>query len=79
MRGGKDYDSEWGVRMRGSGPYAELIGNRFALAAKKFGFTKQRLKLDTSQFKSPKNFGNQLTFIVTLNVGLHLNPKIQFD
>ena len=63
MRGGKDYDSEWGVRMRGSGPYAELIGNRFALAAKKFGFKKQRLKLDTSQFKSPKNFGNQLELL----------------
>ena len=63
MRDGKDYDSEWGVRMRGTGPYAEMIGNRFALAAKNLGFKKQRLILDKSQFKTPKNFGDQLSLL----------------
>ncbi len=29
MRGGKDYDSEWGKRMKGTGPYAWQIGRRF--------------------------------------------------
>ena len=50
MRGGKDYDSEYGSRMRGTGVYAELLKNRFAQAAKKFGLNRQRQKLDTSQF-----------------------------
>ena len=29
MRGGKDYDSTWGKRMTGDGPYAWMIGRRF--------------------------------------------------
>ena len=28
-RGGKDYDSQFGVRMRGTGPYADLLHTRF--------------------------------------------------
>ena len=31
MRGGKDYDSAWGSRMKGTGPYAWLIGRRFEI------------------------------------------------
>ena len=37
MRDGKDYDSEWGKRMKGSGPYAWQIGRRFEIAARKLG------------------------------------------
>jgi DNA repair photolyase len=37
MRGGKLYRSGWGVRMRGSGPIAELISKRFAKAVAKNG------------------------------------------
>lgn len=33
-RGGKAYDSQWGQRMRGRGPFAELLAQRFALALK---------------------------------------------
>jgi len=29
MRGGKDYDSDFATRMKGSGPWAALIGQRF--------------------------------------------------
>src|SRR6478736_3053750 len=32
MRGGKDYDSTWGSRMKGTGPYAWTIGRRFEIA-----------------------------------------------
>lgn len=48
MRGGKDYDAEFGKRMRGDGPYAWQIGRRFELACNKLGLneTKRRLKLD---------------------------------
>ena len=34
MRDGKDYDSEWGKRMKGAGPYAWQIGRRFEIAAR---------------------------------------------
>ena len=34
MRDGKDYDSEWGKRMKGTGPYAWQIGRRFEIAAR---------------------------------------------
>ncbi len=36
-RGGKDYDSTWGTRMRGTGPYASLISQRFAIATRRLG------------------------------------------
>ena len=38
MRGGKDYDSRFGTRMRGEGPFADLIAMRFATARKRLGF-----------------------------------------
>ena len=38
MRGGKDYDSGFGTRMRGTGPFADLLAQRFAKARKRLGF-----------------------------------------
>ncbi|HBZ44446.1 MAG TPA: radical SAM protein [Maritimibacter sp.] len=38
MHGGKDYDSRWGHRMRGEGAYAEIMAQRFEVAAKRQGF-----------------------------------------
>jgi DNA repair photolyase len=49
-RGGKDYDSDWGQRQVGSGPYAWMIGRRFEVAAEKLGFNLRRTKLKTSLF-----------------------------
>ena len=40
MRGGKDYDSTWGKRMNGTGPYAWMIGRRFEIACEKLGLNK---------------------------------------
>ncbi len=37
MRGGKLYDSAWGKRMRGEGPFARLIADRFRKAATRHG------------------------------------------
>jgi DNA repair photolyase len=37
-RGGKAYNSTFGIRMRGTGQYAELLGQRFRLAMKKLEF-----------------------------------------
>ena len=38
MRGGKDYDSAFGSRMRGQGPFADLVAMRFAKTRKRLGF-----------------------------------------
>ncbi|MBX3498444.1 MAG: PA0069 family radical SAM protein [Alphaproteobacteria bacterium] len=61
MRGGKIYDSEWGQRMTGTGTLAQLIRQRFDLAAKKFGFNKFRYQLDTTQFRVPESMSGKDT------------------
>ncbi len=38
MRGGRDYDSRYGSRMRGQGPFADLIRARFDRARRALGF-----------------------------------------
>ena len=52
MRGGKDYDSAYGTRMRGEGPFADLIAMRFAKAYKRIGFGRLPV-LDASKFVAP--------------------------
>jgi DNA repair photolyase len=63
MRDGKDYDSEWGVRQRGKGPYAWMIGRRFELTAKRLGLNTERRKLRTDLFKRPVPIGGQLALL----------------
>jgi DNA repair photolyase len=62
-RGGKDYDSQFGTRMRGTGPYAELLRTRFDLAKRKLGFAgaDERYELDTSLFRPPLKVTPQLS------------------
>ena len=60
MRGGKEYDSNWGSRMRGEGPYAKLISQRFHLATRRLGLNRNRLTLDTTKFRRPHAVGSQL-------------------
>jgi len=57
MRGGRDYDAEWGKRQRGEGPYARLIADRFARATRRLGLDKPRLPLDHTQFRRPFSAG----------------------
>ena len=64
MRGGKDYDSRYGQRMSGTGPFAELIRGRFELACRKYGLNQQpRQPTDTTQFRRPARQGDQLSLI----------------
>jgi DNA repair photolyase len=60
MRDGKDYDSAWGKRMTGDGPYAWMIGRRFQAALKRLGYDAARSRLDASQFRAPVLPGGQL-------------------
>jgi DNA repair photolyase len=63
MRDGKDYESEFGVRQRGRGPYAWMIGRRFEMAARRLGLNTERRKLRTDLFVPPVPVGGQLRLI----------------
>lgn len=64
MRGGKDYDPEWGKRQKGEGPYARMIADRFARASRRLGLDKPRLPLDHTQFRRPIEPGAQQDLFV---------------
>lgn len=53
MRGGKDYDSDFASRMKGSGLWADLIKQRFEKTCHRLGLNRQRTELDFSQFRAP--------------------------
>lgn len=59
MHGGKDYDSTFGNRMRGQGPFADLIAQRFAMAHKRLEFGRLN-ELDCSQFVPPRKRSRQI-------------------
>lgn len=61
MRGGKDYDAEWGKRMVGEGVHAALIARRFALALKRTGLARSLPPADTGRFGPPPRAGDQLS------------------
>jgi DNA repair photolyase len=61
MRGGKDYDSTWGRRMKGSGPHAWMIGRRFEIACERLGLNQSKVKLTTQHFTPPRPQAQQLT------------------
>lgn len=60
MRGGKDYNSEWGERMRGQGPIADLLRQRFDRACAKLGLNLERVPLRTDLFRPPPKAGDQM-------------------
>ncbi len=60
MRGGRDYDSQWGTRMSGTGPLAWMIGRRFDMACERLGLNKRRTRLTTAHFVRPKKGSEQL-------------------
>ncbi|MDP3898732.1 MAG: PA0069 family radical SAM protein [Mesorhizobium sp.] len=63
MRDGKDYDAEWGKRMKGSGPYAWQIGRRFEMAAKRLGLNVEKRPLRTDLFKAAGAQADQLMLL----------------
>ncbi|MBY5399241.1 PA0069 family radical SAM protein [Rhizobium leguminosarum] len=63
MRGGKDYDAEFGKRMKGAGPYAWQIARRFEMAARRFGLTRRSVPLRDDLFVPPDGSGVQLSLL----------------
>ncbi|REC95285.1 PA0069 family radical SAM protein [Kushneria indalinina] len=54
-RGGRDYDSRFGHRLRGEGPFADLLAQRFRLAIRRLGLNRRREEeqLDITRFAPP--------------------------
>ncbi len=63
MRDGKDYDAEFGKRMKGSGPYAWQIGRRFEMAVKRLGLGRRGMHLRDDLFVPPSGSGVQLQLL----------------
>lgn len=59
-RGGALYKSGFGERMKGTGPYADLICQRFRLAAQRYGLDRRIPGLRTDLFEVPPAPGQQL-------------------
>ena len=60
MRGGKDYDAQWSTRMKGEGPIADLIAQRFRAARRRFGLETERMPLCVDHFILPPKAGDQM-------------------
>jgi len=59
MHGGKDYDAEFGKRMTGTGPYAQLMAVRFRAAIARLGLTTGRMAQRRDLFRPPPRVGDQ--------------------
>ena len=59
IRGGRDNDPNFFTRMKGQGPWAELLRTRFQIACRKLDLKGERLKLRTDLFRPPE--GDQLS------------------
>jgi DNA repair photolyase len=59
-RGGRNYDSRFGVRMRGTGAFAEMIAQRFALACRRLELKPRDYSLNCESFRIPPRSGDQL-------------------
>ena len=68
-RGGQLYNSRFGQRQTGTGPYAELLAQRFKLALRRFGLDGRGGMggmggaLDCSQFSPPQSAPRQLALL----------------
>jgi len=52
-RGGRDNDPAFGARMRGQGPYATMLAQRFRLATRRLGLNTREIDLDRTRFRVP--------------------------
>jgi DNA repair photolyase len=67
MHGERDNDPDFGTRMHATGPVAQLIRQRFQLAARRLGFVSDRRNvLPTNLFQPPRRTHPQMTLDLPL-------------
>ena len=65
-RGGADYDSRFGHRMRGTGPFADVLKQRFNLSCRKLGLAMGEAPASRDDlFRVPASSGDQLSLFDT--------------
>lgn len=60
LRGGRDNDPDFFTRMKGAGPWAELIRARFRMACRKHGLNRERIALRCDLFRAPTGAQGEL-------------------
>jgi DNA repair photolyase len=63
IRGGRDNDPDFFSRMRGQGPWADLIRRRVELASARAGLSRERWALRTDLFRPPVPPGTQMRLL----------------
>jgi len=63
MRSGAVYQSDFGIRMTGSGPDAALLGKRFAMACRRLGYESGAWRVETGLFRPPAADTRQLSLL----------------
>jgi len=61
LHGGRDYDPAFAKRMRGEGPWADLMSARFHVAVTRLGLAREGRALRTDLFRVPPRPGDQLS------------------
>lgn len=61
MHGGKLYHAAWHTRMRGEGPYAEMVAQRFAVTVKRLGMAGKPPPMRCDLFRAPVLEGQQMS------------------
>ncbi|MGF7159738.1 DNA repair photolyase [Rhodoligotrophos appendicifer] len=62
-RDGKDYEAAWGKRMKGSGPYSQMIKQLFEASCRRHGLNRGSLELETKLFSRQVMEGQQMSLI----------------
>ena len=77
MRGGQAYRSGWGTRMRGIGPYADMISKRFEIIKRKRGILEESDDRRTPKEDNPNESLDRLHNPSTLRTDLFQRPVDQ--
>ncbi|MBX9882862.1 MAG: PA0069 family radical SAM protein [Sphingomonas sp.] len=60
IREGRENDPNFFTRMRGSGPWAELLRTRFQIACRKHGLNRERMRVRSDLFRPPRGAQGEL-------------------
>ncbi|MES2095570.1 MAG: PA0069 family radical SAM protein [Pseudomonadota bacterium] len=60
IRGGRDNDPDFFTRMRGSGPWSDLMRTRFQIAIRKHGLNQERVRPRSDLFRPPAGAQGEL-------------------
>lgn len=61
LHGGMDYDPAFGKRMRGEGPWADLLAHRFRVAVERLGLSVKLPPIRCDLFAPPARAGDQMS------------------